>query len=78
MKIKIITLALITAIVNLHSSPYRCKMSGNKLEADIIVIGGGAAGSIVMNQLSEDGQFSVLGIEAGPNLTSFKFGYIKK
>lgn len=73
MKIKFITLALVTAAVNLfgdNSSPYRCKMSGNKLEADIIVIGGGAAGCIVMNQLSEDGLFSVLGIEGGLNLTS--------
>ncbi len=39
-------------------------------EADIIVIGGGAAGCVVMNQLSAKGQFSVLGIEAGANLTS--------
>ncbi len=72
MKIKFITLALITATVNLFgdpSSPYRCKMSGNKLEADIIVVGGGAAGCILMSKLSEKGQFSVLGIEGGPNLT---------
>jgi choline dehydrogenase len=72
MKIKLITLALVTATVNLfggHSSPYRCKMSGNKLEADIIVVGGGAAGCILMSQLSENGLFSVLGIEAGLNLT---------
>ncbi len=73
MKIKFFTLMIVTATVNLfgdQSSPYRCKMSGNKLEADIIVIGGGAAGCIVMNQLSEHGLFSVLGIEAGPNLTN--------
>ena len=38
-------------------------------EADIIVIGGGPAGCVLMNQLSENGLFSVLGIEAGPNLT---------
>jgi len=38
-------------------------------EADIIVVGGGAAGCVLMNQLSENGLFSVLGIEAGPNLT---------
>ena len=72
MKIKFITLALVVATVNLfgdHSSPYRCKMSGNKLEADIIVVGGGAAGCILMSQLSEEGNFSVLGIEGGPNLT---------
>jgi choline dehydrogenase len=73
MKIKFIILALATATVNLfggHSSPYRCKMSGNKLEADIIVVGGGAAGCILMSQLSENGLFSVLGIEAGLNLTN--------
>lgn len=69
MKIKLITLTLITATLNLFGSPYRCKMSGNKLEADIIVIGGGAAGCVVMNQLSENGLFSVLGIEGGLNLT---------
>jgi choline dehydrogenase len=40
------------------------------MEADIIVIGGGAAGCIVMNRLSEKGRFTVLGIEAGANLTS--------
>jgi choline dehydrogenase len=74
MKIKLITLtALIAATVGLfgdQSSPYRCKMSGNQLEADIIVVGGGAAGCIVMNQLSENGLFSVLGIEGGLNSTS--------
>ncbi len=39
-------------------------------EADIIVVGGGAAGCVLMNKLSENGRFSVLGIEAGRNLTS--------
>lgn len=73
MKITFITLALITATVNLFgdsSSPYRCKMSGNELEADIIVVGGGAAGCILMSELSENGRFSVLGIEGGQNLTN--------
>lgn len=72
MKIKFIILALVTTTVNLfgdHSSPYRCRMSGNELEADIIVVGGGAAGCILMNELSKDGLFSVLGIEGGLNLT---------
>lgn len=41
-----------------------------KLKADIIVIGGGAAGCILMNKLSECGHFSVIGIEAGPNITN--------
>jgi choline dehydrogenase len=45
-------------------------MSGNELEADIIVVGGGAAGCILMSQLSEKGDFSVLGIEGGLNLTT--------
>ncbi len=70
MKIRFIILALVTAATHLQASPYRCKMSGNELEADIIVIGGGAAGCVLMNQLSEKGQFSVLGIEGGLNLTS--------
>lgn len=73
MKIKCIILTLVTATVNLcgsQTSPYQCKMSGNELEADIIVIGGGAAGSILMSELSENGLFSVLGIEGGLNLTS--------
>jgi choline dehydrogenase len=39
-------------------------------EADIIVIGGGTAGCILMNQLSENGLFSVIGIEGGQNLTT--------
>lgn len=70
--IKFFILALATATAHLFadsSSPYRCKMSGNELEADIIVIGGGAAGCIVMSELSEKGRFSVLGIEGGLNLT---------
>lgn len=72
MRITYITLALLVAAANLFGDecPYRCKMSGNELEADIIVVGGGAAGCIVMNQLSENGKYSVLGIEGGLNLTS--------
>ena len=73
MKIKFIAIALIFATVNLFGdpfSPYRCRMSGNELEADIIVIGGGAAGCVLMNELSENGLFSVLGIEGGLNLTN--------
>jgi choline dehydrogenase len=73
MKVKFIILALITVTVNLFGdspSPYRCRMSGNELEADIIVVGGGAAGCILMSELSKDGLFSVIGIEGGLNLTN--------
>lgn len=71
MKIIYITLALVIATVNLFGDhPYRCKMSGNKLVADVIVVGGGAAGCVVMSELSKKGQFSVLGIEGGLNLTT--------
>jgi len=71
MKIPCIILALAMAITHPcggHASAYRAKMSGNTLEADIIVIGGGAAGCILMSELSK--KFSVLGIEAGENLTT--------
>lgn len=77
MNIKFTTIILaVMATINLfgdHCSqgkPYRCKMSGNELEADIIVIGGGAAGCILMSELSKNGLFSVLGIEGGLNLTN--------
>lgn len=50
--------------------PFEKSPKGNRLEADIIILGGGAAGCVLMNQLSKNGAFSVLGIEAGPNLTS--------
>lgn len=69
MKLKYITFALVIATVGLFGEqPFR--MLEKSLEADIIVLGGGAAGCVLMNQLSENGLFSVLGIEAGPNLTS--------
>lgn len=73
MKIKCIILFLVFATANLfgdQSCPYRPRMSGNELEADIIVIGGGAAGCILMNELSANGRFSVIGIEGGRNLTN--------
>lgn len=72
MKIYFTILALVVATTHLFgrsSSPYRCKMSGSELEADIIVIGGGAAGCVLMSELSENGLFSVIGIEGGLNLT---------
>lgn len=72
MKVQFIILALTMATLNLFgdlSSPYRGKMSGNELEADIIIIGGGAAGCLLMSELSENGLFSVIGIEGGANLT---------
>ncbi len=68
MNIKIIALALLVATTTVFggtSSPYR-----EKDEADIIVIGGGTSGCILMKELSENGRFSVLGIEAGRNLTT--------
>jgi choline dehydrogenase len=73
MKIKFIIIVLITATVNLFghlSPPYQCRMTGNELEADIIVVGGGAAGCVLMSELSKNGLFSVLGIEGGSNLTN--------
>lgn len=73
MNFKFIILIALTATINLFggsSTPYQCNMSGNELEADIIVIGGGAAGCVLMNQLSAEGQFSVIGIEGGLNLTN--------
>jgi choline dehydrogenase len=85
MKIQFITFALVvTATVSLFADqcslekPHQQNLQKDGiskplnekiLEADIIVVGGGAAGCILMNKLSEKGQFSVLGIEAGKNLT---------
>ncbi len=71
MKLKIITFAFVIATVSLFGGqPFKIQVKDKSLEADIIVLGGGAAGCVLMNQLSENGQFSVLGIEAGPNVTS--------
>lgn len=73
MRIKCIVPILVAVTTNLFShssSSYQAKISGNEIEADIIVIGGGAAGCILMSELSENGLFSVLGIEGGLNLTS--------
>lgn len=71
MKLKYITFALVIATSSLFGDhPPRKSAKEKCLEADIIVLGGGAAGCVLMNQLSENGLFSVLGIEAGPNLTN--------
>lgn len=71
MKLKYITFALVVASASLFGDdPFRMPIKEKGLEADIIVLGAGAAGCVLMNQLSENGLFSVLGIEAGPNLTS--------
>ncbi len=83
MKIKLSTFVFLTATVGLLgnqsslSNPYQHYLQEDSkplieksLEADVIVVGGGAAGCIVMNKLSENGLFSVLGIEGGANLTS--------
>ncbi len=67
MNIKFVALTLLVATATAfggQSSPYRVKS-----QADIIVIGGGTSGCILMKELSENG-FSVLGIEAGRNLTT--------
>src|SRR5690349_4084552 len=68
MNMKLITLTLVAVTATVFgapSSPYR-----NKTKADIIVIGGGTAGCILMKELSENGRFSVLGIEGGRNATT--------
>lgn len=71
MKPKYFIFALVIATVNLFGDhPCIKPEMENCLEADIIVIGGGAAGCVVMNKLSENGRFKVLGIEAGKNLTN--------
>jgi choline dehydrogenase len=68
MKFGYIIFALAMAIANFDVEPLFSKQKS--LKADFIVLGGGAAGCVLMNKLSKDGLFSVLGIEAGPNLTS--------
>lgn len=72
MKILLIALAFVTTTVNLFGDQHSISHSNSEdhLEADIIVVGGGAAGCVLMNRLSAKGRFSVLGIEAGENLTS--------
>jgi choline dehydrogenase len=64
-----------TIEANIQNEPDLADIHGKngpnfKNEADIIVIGGGTAGCILMKELSENGRFSVLGIEGGRNLTT--------
>src|SRR5437868_6052466 len=70
MKFKSVSLALVIATASLFGDhSFKMPVKDGCLEADIIVMGVGASGCVLMNQLSEHGRFSVLGIEAGPNLT---------
>ena len=71
MKFKYSACALLIATANLFGDQSNRVIAKEKtFEADIIVLGGGAAGCVLMNKLSKNGHFSVLGIEAGPNVTS--------
>lgn len=71
MKLTISAFAFFLATASLFGHESSSSKSQEKsYEADIVVIGGGAAGCVLMNQLSKHGAFSVLGIEAGPNATS--------
>ena len=69
MRIKQSIFAFLIATTNLFGS-HALFAKDTCYEADIIVIGGGASGCVLMNKLSENGRFSVLGIEAGANVTS--------